>query len=580
MPSKHHGSLNFPKHNINCPDETRDAVKVYMKKTFTLIAAAAALTVTAAVPAGNHLTAAKHFDASAIQHQTIGKGHRIIKGNAPAKAPKKAAQGESKFYEVSAISSFSDYGDYYQGETNDLKMVNVSANQISVTNMVYGCYGDTPTVGEISGDKVTFTFPQNYMSDMYEDPETGEIVNEEYALYVYDITKSEYEEDGETYYEYFFSLSDNQTVEFEYDSETGALTQLTDAAIGVAFMEEGEPSDTGIADFGYEMVLNTFISIPVVPEGLTYESYILNGYDFFDETDISMYCLVAFDEDHMYLKGISMAEPNIVVVFNKEGDKYEAPAGQYLGTVWDSYMAFFYPVNATEDYEEYEPLESYVMTVDAETKTISCVNPLDGLCINSAYDYLYPFDLYFDVRIEPGNSPDYAVPEPAYGIYYNDEDFDQYGAFVQFDCDRVSTEGEILDPYRMCYEVLLDGDPMVFYEDDFVNIDEDMELVPMTFTDGWDFGFGFNSNYFYIYLQGMDTIGIKVYYENIDGTMSPSTVTTLDLITGEETNSAVKSIVIDSDAIFYDLQGRRVANPDKGLYIVKSKDTTVKAIVK
>lgn len=55
--------------------------------------------------------------------------------------------------------------------------------------------------------------------------------------------------------------------------------------------------------------------------------------------------------------------------------------------------------------------------------------------------------------------------------------------------------------------------------------------------------------------------------------------TELTLIVNQGEGNAVSAIVVDKNAQYFDLQGRRVANPDKGIYIKKTANKTEKVIL-
>lgn len=55
--------------------------------------------------------------------------------------------------------------------------------------------------------------------------------------------------------------------------------------------------------------------------------------------------------------------------------------------------------------------------------------------------------------------------------------------------------------------------------------------------------------------------------------------TSLQLVINQGEGTAVSTIVVDGDTQYFDLQGRRVANPDKGIYIKKSGNKSEKVIL-
>jgi hypothetical protein len=88
-----------------------------------------------------------------------------------------------------------------------------------------------------------------------------------------------------------------------------------------------------------------------------------------------------------------------------------------------------------------------------------------------------------------------------------------------------------------------------------------------------------------IYSEGFDTIGVQVIYRPEEGVENVSNlveyaVETGDILTNGEI-TGVNNIAVDKSVkseVYYDLTGRRVANPENGLFIKKVtyNDNTVK----
>lgn len=74
-------------------------------------------------------------------------------------------------------------------------------------------------------------------------------------------------------------------------------------------------------------------------------------------------------------------------------------------------------------------------------------------------------------------------------------------------------------------------------------------------------------------LSSTGTIGANKAYLTYSGASQARSFFGFDETTGIEMPTAE---VIDADAVVYDLQGRRVAQPTKGLYIVNGKKVIIK----
>ena len=175
-----------------------------------------------------------------------------------------------------------------------------------------------------------------------------------------------------------------------------------------------------------------------------------------------------------------------------------------------------------------------------------------------------------------------ATPTELFATEY-DPDYESFA--FDFKVSPLDVDGNLLDTDELYYVVYIDGEEFTFQTDEYDTLEENMTLVHYDFDDGW---------YFYPYgdqreiafmMEGVDKIGVQmVYFEE-------------DEATGNRTESRseiasytvdVKTLAADSDVktvSYYDLQGRAVRNPAKGIYIVRKAMTdgsvrTSKAIIK
>ena len=82
-----------------------------------------------------------------------------------------------------------------------------------------------------------------------------------------------------------------------------------------------------------------------------------------------------------------------------------------------------------------------------------------------------------------------------------------------------------------------------------------------------------------LYAEGIDTAGVQAVYK-CDGETTYSGLVTVDVATGEETitggtETKVETIVGTGvvDTLYYNLNGVKISNPEKGIFIKITKDS-------
>lgn len=150
---------------------------------------------------------------------------------------------------------------------------------------------------------------------------------------------------------------------------------------------------------------------------------------------------------------------------------------------------------------------------------------------------------------------------------------------VEFLLSYYSVDGNYLDPTKLYYSFYIDGEMVTFTPEEYLNVTKEMDLVPYTFDDDYQFyKVSDNTRRLYYYHQPKEKIGLEaLYVDEVDG--KPVTYssgvseyyfdpTGINNTTIEEGN--VESIT------FTDLSGRQILRPGKGVYIrtITMKDGT------
>jgi hypothetical protein len=133
--------------------------------------------------------------------------------------------------------------------------------------------------------------------------------------------------------------------------------------------------------------------------------------------------------------------------------------------------------------------------------------------------------------------------------------------------------------------VFFDGE-VETYDPETYDVEEEITDLPFTYSTTYDiYGSGLSKS-LSVYSEGFETIGVQTIYRPEEGKEIRSNlieyvVETGDILVNGESTAGVSNIAADKavkSEVYYDLTGRRVVNPENGLYIKKVtyEDNTVK----
>lgn len=326
-----------------------------------------------------------------------------------------------------------------------------------------------------------------------------------------------------------------------------------------------------------------FVPTPIeAPEGLVTETYnftataLENGKT--ETVDYSLQVQVGFDGDDVYIQGLADSYPEGWIKATKNADgKYVIPASQYIGTfVIDlSIGTYEFPYYLTA-MDENKDFADVVLTFDAETNTFSTAQTV---VLNGAMTEWEPYITFNDVVITKMNEVAATPANPSVDTEKVKLTGTSY-PYVSFIIPAVGTEGEELLTNKLFYTIWIkkgnEVNKLTFTKELYPELDADTDEIPYAHN-----GYDIYAAGERIYLnQGAEeiaswtSIGIQsIYYGG--GECNKSEIGWYEIPTdgisatlndkGQMTNHHV-----------YDLQGRKVANPKKGLYIVNGKLVVVK----
>ncbi|MDE5795914.1 MAG: hypothetical protein K2H75_02270, partial [Muribaculaceae bacterium] len=227
-------------------------------------------------------------------------------------------------------------------------------------------------------------------------------------------------------------------------------------------------------------------------------------------------------------------------------------------------------------YTQFVIEDSMTFDYDAEKKILSC--PEGAFLLSSVPDKIIYYS-YVDAPYLCVPDPNAKITElqnPVITSFYDyDEEWDYYPE-ITFNFPTVDADKQPLDKSRLYYEVIVDGEPYEFYDDEY-ELPEGETMIT-------EIPFGFNSYDFYasgiqhdviIYSVGFDTLGIRTLYKGDDKTLY-SDIVWVDQYTKVNELSSAKDITA---VHYYDLMGNAIINPTNGIFIRQTKytDGSVKA---
>mgnify|MGYP000845952502 FL=1 len=282
----------------------------------------------------------------------------------------------------------------------------------------------------------------------------------------------------------------------------------------------------------------------------------------------------AFDGNDAYLGDLSANVKGYWIKGTKDGTTVTFPRTSYLG-IDRTTACYVYASSGvmgkgkSEMGDEFDKAcigsEPLVFTYDATKNELSTKGLL---MIHKSEDddrSTFIFDAYRYPLISQWNKKA-AAPMPPKLTAYQPYDPEPWGGpgGLQFTLSYYSPDFNYLDPTHLYYNLYIDGERVTFKPDTYKNLKAEMTDVPYAFSDQYQFyKYDDNARAIYFYKEAKIKVGMEALY--IDGDTRLSSGITEYQITTDGINAAtVKQI----DHIkYYDLSGRRVENPQNGVYI-------------
>lgn len=294
---------------------------------------------------------------------------------------------------------------------------------------------------------------------------------------------------------------------------------------------------------------------------------------------------VAVDGKDYYIKGIYPSIPDVWVKGTLEGKTITFPNFQMIGPN-EEYNYFVYLCGGQlmeSDY--YEGVMDAVIDTDgfaltlesdgnlyAETNIIFATSPRTDLDNANFLDY------FEAVEIMPQDPNAFTDPEGPYEMYIGSFDGE---ANIEFGLSAMDVDGNILDENNLYFSVYVNNEIFTFTQESYK--EELMALGIKGSTTELPYNIGNNGMSFYqsltwhtVYIVGIaladiKDVGIQTIYYPEGKDVNPDNVlrSKIYFVEKEDDPNSIESI--DASNImkveFFDTQGRKVANPEKGIYV-------------
>lgn len=295
------------------------------------------------------------------------------------------------------------------------------------------------------------------------------------------------------------------------------------------------------------------------PEDLVTETYLFDGTDTYYDRQTTKNVEVGFKDSYVYFQGLSDFMPEAWVRGELVDGVVTIP-DWFLG----EYTSTFGSMNLT--------FSGATFTYDAEADKFYSEEGFQSLAESG-----YAMDEFAKVTILKVLEQEATPADPS--IEFMKSAYGDYIVNLEIPIQDVDGNYMVSDKLSYVLYVEKDGEQseLEFTTDLYERIEENMTEIPYDYTDNWDItNTRIYMNQDETELQSWTKIGVQSIYRGL-GVEHRSNIVWFDLAafweaTGIATVNAVKA---DSNVIF-DLQGRRVAEPAKGLYIVNGKKVVLK----
>lgn len=493
------------------------------------------------------------------------------------------AEGVTKYYNKDTAGTFVFNEEMYQYmETFPGIAVWGEDNTVYIQDILSTMATGTYVKGTVNGNKITCQlgqvleyYPEVGYGIMLVALETDVQEDEVFFNYTTDITQ----------FDYIISDDGNLTLSLPGRQFDGEIPPQY--VIGVTYTDEPDKF-LGYCDYvqDWELTDNVIMEIPA---GAEVEQYV-----YVDEYEFATLVDVATVGNSLYIRGLLNIPTPVTIMATIDGNKAYVAQNQCLGIYYDQYFLY---TRVLYDNPDFDPNDddslpiiwapasaTFTLNIDKENKIIEATEDGVYLSFQPEEEY-YPniamilgkFRLTYQGSAAgtPANPTELDfVTNRAYYNGYNE---------FSFMLSNHSTAGTLLNDETLFYRIFIDGEELIFEEElgidllgreklMYKGVPGQQRFMNSLFNNADDIFIWPPNIYFIgIYVDGVSTIGVQSAYL-YDNQLTYSDIVTLDVETGDVTIESGVETVKQSPVIkteFFDLGGRRVQNPEKGIFVVK-----------
>lgn len=358
------------------------------------------------------------------------------------------------------------------------------------------------------------------------------------------------------------SVDDNGQVE-EFKSDIhfvidGDAIRQVDNTLRVSVFKDGATMD----EAGFFIFMNNFEMFPMgeittfaPPAGVEVQQWMMTC------DSGSRFVKVARSGNDVYVAGFSSMSPDDYVVGTIENGKLSFRSGYILPNGSQKYIRLIGASEGEPDEWGYPTLvmtNEYTFDVN-ETEDRFTLNPSSDYIVEASYFNFTMLNGITNVELFPyaGDKP--ATPAAPEIVSWSEED-----QLLRINVPCADEDGNFINPEHLAYRIYLDGALYEFTPDDYLYLPSSMTDIPYNFTDQYDIYTNGDNKTIYFYGPAFGTLEVEsVYTVDNDARVSQRAI-----YAGIESVTEDHGAVVDTE--YTDLLGRKVANPQPGMFVIKT----------
>lgn len=299
------------------------------------------------------------------------------------------------------------------------------------------------------------------------------------------------------------------------------------------------------------------------PAGLTAQDYSMIS----KGSQVGSIVKVGYDGNDVWMSNLTPIMPDAWVkgVIGDGKVTFESP--QYLGEL-DSYATILFFQGSEQVDGDFYPVGPVYMTYDSENRSFGYDK---YIMINTQEEGISYYESFNAPAFKLQPAEFVCQPEDA-RIFFVDTYKEEYGyGQCAFFFSNITADENVMPLENLFFRVYVDGELYTFYPDEYPCLENITTEIPLTIVDpNGQIQISRDQCAFSYTFYGFDTMGVQIVYRN-DDEMKESQIYEYNVHTQEGGPVGVKEIEnVSSTPVseeWYDMSGRRVQNPEKGIYV-------------